>query len=81
MMRPVMLIFTQQHGRFMKIKINNKETEVKAVSVFELSNELSLPEKGIAVAVNNHLVPRTDWAQTQLKDGDDVVIIKAACGG
>lgn len=65
----------------MNIKINNKETEVKATSLQELATELSLPEKGVAVAVNNRMVTRTDWNQTVIKEGDNVVVIKAVCGG
>lgn len=65
----------------MKLKINDKETEVKAASLKELAEELSLPEKGIAVAVNNSMVPRTGWQQTELNEGDNIVIIKAVCGG
>lgn len=65
----------------MNIKINNKETEVKATSLQELATELSLPEKGVAVAVNNRMVTRTDWNQTAIKEGDKVVVIKAVCGG
>ena len=59
----------------MNIKINNKETEVKATSLQELATELSLPEKGVAVAVNNRMVTRTDWNQTAIKEGDNVVVI------
>ena len=65
----------------MNIKINNKETEVKATSLQELATELSLPEKGVAVAVNNRMVTRTDWNQTAIKESDNVVVIKAVCGG
>lgn len=65
----------------MKIKINDKETEIKAASLQQLAEELSLPEKGIAVAVNNSMVPRTSWQQTVLHEGDNIVIIKAVCGG
>ena len=65
----------------MNIKINNKETEVKATSLQELATELSLPEKGVAVAVNNRMVTRTDWNQTAIKEGDKVVVITAVCGG
>lgn len=65
----------------MNIKINNKETEVKATSLQELATELSLPEKGVAVAVNNRMVTRTDWNQTVIKEGDNIVVIKAVCGG
>ena len=65
----------------MKIKINAQETEVRADSLSGLSAELSLPEKGVAVAVNNRMVPRTGWNDTTLKEGDSIVIIKAVCGG
>ena len=65
----------------MNIKINNKETEVKATSLQELATELSLPEKGVAVAVNNRMVTRTEWNLTAIKEGDNVVVIKAVCGG
>lgn len=65
----------------MNIKINNKETEVKATSLQELATEISLPEKGVAVAVNNRMVTRADWKHTAINDGDNIVVIKAVCGG
>lgn len=65
----------------MKIRINNKETDVQAEAILDLAKELSLPERGVAVAVNNRMIPRTDWQQTALKDDDNIVIIKAVCGG
>lgn len=65
----------------MNIKINDKETEVGAKSLLELATELSLPEKGVAVAVNNKMAPRAQWGDTRLNNGDNVVIIKAVCGG
>ncbi len=65
----------------MKIRINNKETDVQAKSLLDLAKELSLRERGVAVAVNNRMIPRTDWQQTALKDDDNIVIIKAVCGG
>lgn len=65
----------------MKIRINNKETDVQAESLLDLAKELSLPERGVAVAVNNRMIPRTNWQQTTLKDDDNIVIIKAVCGG
>ena len=36
---------------------------------------------GVAVAVNNAMVPRTEWATRTLAEGDDIVILKAFCGG
>lgn len=65
----------------MKILINNKQTETEAKSLDELAAELNLPERGVAVAVSNKMVPRTEWESTLLTEGANVVIIKAACGG
>ncbi|MEG1546970.1 MAG: sulfur carrier protein ThiS, partial [Bacteroides sp.] len=40
-----------------------------------------LPDKGIAIAVNNQMIPRTNWDDYLLTENVQVVIIKAACGG
>ena len=65
----------------MKVNINKKSTETSATTVQQLAEELSLPAKGVAVAINNTMVPRTEWESTALKDGADIVIVKAFCGG
>ena len=65
----------------MQINVNNKPLNTTATSLGTLAAELSLPEKGVAVAVNNKMVPRSQWEQTSLSEGISVVIIKAACGG
>ena len=36
---------------------------------------------GVAVAVNNAVVRRADWAVKTLSDGDKVMVITAVCGG
>ena len=65
----------------MKIKINNKEVETQALTVADLAKEQNLPEKGVAVAISNEMVPRTEWENRKLKEGDDIVILKPFCGG
>ena len=65
----------------MKILINNQETLTEATSVAMLAESLALPERGVALAVNNRIVPRSAWAETALSEGDNVTIIKAAFGG
>lgn len=66
----------------MKVLVNNKEQEVTSdTSVSMLVQSLQLPEKGIAIAVNNRMVSRTEWDGFVLKENDNIVIIKAACGG
>ena len=60
---------------------NNTPTETSAATLQALATELNLPEKGVAIAVNNTMIPRTDWESHTLEEGAQVVIIKAACGG
>ena len=50
----------------MKITVNNKETEFDGTSVSDLAAQLQLPEKGVAVAVNNEMIPRSEWSATPL---------------
>ncbi len=37
--------------------------------------------RGIAVAVGGEVVPRSDWSQRRLKDGDAVEVLIAVQGG
>ena len=46
----------------MKLFVNSKETELTAdAHIRELANQLQLPEQGIALAVNNKMIPRSEW--------------------
>lgn len=65
----------------MKVQVNNKEVETSSTTLSQLTQELNLPVQGIAVAVNNQMVPRAQWDAFPLKENDSLVIIKAACGG
>lgn len=66
----------------MKVQVNNKEVEITPHSTLtQLTAQLDLPAQGIAIAVNNKMIPRTDWECFLLKENDHLVIIKAACGG
>lgn len=65
----------------MKIKINSKEKETAAPTLAALAEELALPAQGVAVAVNNKLVPRAAWSECALADGASVTVVKAVCGG
>ena len=65
----------------MKIKVNNKEIVTGASNLLKLSQELELPQTGIAMAVNNRMIPRTEWEHLVLNENDELIIIKAVCGG
>ena len=63
----------------MIIKVNNKETELAQGNT--IADLAGLPEKGVAIALNNRMIPRTQWTEQTLQTNDSLVIIKAACGG
>jgi len=65
----------------MKVTINNKQHETQASTVSELANQLQLPSKGVAIAIDNELKPRDTWGDTPIQEGAVITIIKAACGG
>ena len=66
----------------MKILVNNRETELTTGNtIADLARQLELPAQGVAIALQNRMIPRTEWNTTVLQANDSLVIIKAACGG
>ena len=65
----------------MKLTVNQQSIETEAKNLEELVAELNLPNQGVAVAVDNRLVKRNEWAYYALTDDAKITIIKAACGG
>ncbi|MBR4923323.1 MAG: sulfur carrier protein ThiS [Bacteroidaceae bacterium] len=65
----------------MKLRVNDKEVETRATNLSLFSQEQNLPTTGIAIAVNNRMIPRTEWDSYALNKGDNILIIKAVCGG
>ena len=68
-------------NRKMKVLVNNKEVKTGATTLSQLIEELALPMQGIAVAVDNRIVLRTEWTKCILREYMPIIIIKAACGG
>jgi sulfur carrier protein len=68
----------------MELVINGEALHCTARTVDELLLE-ELEEghtrRGIAVAVNGEVVPRTDWPQTIFSAGDRIEIVRALPGG
>jgi sulfur carrier protein len=66
----------------MIILLNNKNQELKSASnLLALIQELNLPEKGIALAVNNQVIPKNDWQSFELSEQMRVTLIRATQGG
>ncbi|MEU6023892.1 sulfur carrier protein ThiS [Micromonospora sp. NBC_01739] len=50
-------------------------------TVAELVRQVTPQHRGVAVAVNGEVVPRTGWPATVLHGGDRVEVLSAAQGG
>jgi sulfur carrier protein len=46
-----------------------------------IAMELPEKKKGIAIALNNRIIPQSFWAETLLNDKDSILIITATQGG
>ncbi|MCQ2233179.1 MAG: sulfur carrier protein ThiS [Paludibacteraceae bacterium] len=66
----------------MRFKVNDEPVELpEGSSIDDLAKANNLPEKGVAIAVNNEMVPLTQWKGKVIAEGDDIIIIRAVCGG
>jgi sulfur carrier protein len=65
------------------IRINGEGAPLSSATLAELlaQNGIDIDGKGIAVALNGHVVRRQDWMQTKLSPGDDVEIVRVRQGG
>jgi sulfur carrier protein len=65
------------------IRINGENEPLIVSTLAELLEEKAVDteQRGIAVALNGAVVPRAAWAETALKPGDNVEIVRARQGG
>ena len=65
----------------MNVIVNDKSVECDdQITVAGLMERLGFPEKGIAVAVDATVLPRSRW-QTTLSDGARLEVVTAVQGG
>ena len=67
----------------MTIRVNDQARRVApSATLHDLLHELALAERrGVAVAVNDTVVPRAEWPARALAEADRVLVIQAAQGG
>jgi sulfur carrier protein len=66
----------------MQILINGRPHEVaEQATVADALTVLGAPSTGVAVAVDDELVPRTDWARYRLAADARVEVLTAVQGG
>ena len=66
-----------------RIRLNGQDEVVAVATLAALLEEkaVDVAQRGIAVAVNGVVVPRAAWAETALRSGDRVEIVRARQGG
>lgn len=63
------------------VTLGESTTVQDAVARLLTRSDGSYTDRGVAVAVNNAVVPRSDWGSTTLAAGDTVEIITSVQGG
>ena len=67
----------------MTVHVNNKELDCSAgTTLAQLLQKINVVQQnGIALAVNNTVVPKKEWENFAMKENDKVMLIKATQGG
>jgi sulfur carrier protein len=65
----------------MRVIVNGEQKEIAASRVDALLGELEYEGTHFAIALNYDVVPKSRWAETALKAGDEIEIITPRQGG
>jgi len=77
------VFFVVKFLRAMQITINKQNYQFEEnISLEKAIETLELKEtNGIALALNEEIIPRSEWQKTILFDDDKIIIIGAVAGG
>lgn len=65
-----------------KILLNGEAREVPGeIDLRRLLELFSLPEQRLAIELNDRVVRRSDWAATQVSEGDKLEVVHFVGGG
>ena len=66
----------------MIVKLNDKPYELmEGTTLDSFVKNLDIQIQGIAVAINNEVVPKKKWIETTLTEGMKLMLIHAVSGG
>lgn len=66
----------------MRVSVNGEAYDLpEAITVAELLERVGLGDQRIALELNREIVPRGEYANTKLAEGDRVEIVRAIGGG
>lgn len=65
----------------MNATVNGELRAIEGSLLAELLAELRVPAQGTAVAINDRVVPKSEYATRRICEGDRIEIIVAVAGG
>ncbi|MFZ6655258.1 sulfur carrier protein ThiS [Undibacterium sp. TJN19] len=65
----------------MEIQLNGETRQLSSALLADLIAELNLSQQAIAVAVNRQIIPKSQWGVHQLREQDNVDVVRAIGGG
>ncbi len=64
-----------------EIRFNGESRIVSSSTLVELLKEFSLEGKKFAVELNKEIIPRSCYAETKIKAGDNIEVVSFVGGG
>jgi thiamine biosynthesis protein ThiS len=65
----------------MTLTINGESRPISAETLSVLVEQLEMKADRVAIELNREIIPRDQWPQTRLKDGDQLEIVHFVGGG
>ena len=66
----------------MTVLVNHKDVIIdESAKLDDLIKQLNLSSEGVALAIDNQVIPKKSWAEFELKDQMKVTLIRATQGG
>ncbi|MDN3679641.1 sulfur carrier protein ThiS [Vibrio tapetis subsp. quintayensis] len=65
-----------------EIAVNGKSVTLTSIlSVAQMLDKLELSSSGCALAINGEIVPRSQWPEVSVNQGDEISLFQAIAGG
>ncbi|SFN86940.1 sulfur carrier protein ThiS [Xenorhabdus japonica] len=66
----------------MNIIVNDQNiTLIPPMTVQQLLEHIKRTQSGTALAINQTIIPRSEWHTHQINDGDNILLFQAIAGG
>ncbi len=66
----------------MNITVNDERYSLDMpVTIIQLLIELKQPSMGVALAINDIIIPRENWNTQMINEGDTILLFQAIAGG